>query len=166
MGVDRGVAGGASKVLILTVGDVLVRSGITVFLGQAKVDDVDQVALLAEPHQEVVRLHVSVDEVLGVDVLNAADHLVSQQQDGLEAKLSRAEVEQIFQTGPQQLHHHHIVVTLGPTPLYRRNTHSALHHLVDFALYVELWVFGLHTFQLDGYLLSSRNVGTQIDVSK
>lgn len=73
MGVDRGVAGGASKVLILTVGDVLVRSGITVFLGQAKVDDVDQVALLAEPHQEVVRLHVSVDEVLGVDVLNAAD---------------------------------------------------------------------------------------------
>ena len=34
-----------------------------------------------------------------------------------------AEVEQILQTGPQQLHHHHIVVALGPAPLYRRNTH-------------------------------------------
>lgn len=73
MGVDGGVAGGACEVLILAVGDVLVRSGVTVFLGQAKVDDVDQVALLAQPHQEVVWLHVSVDEVLGVDVFDAAD---------------------------------------------------------------------------------------------
>lgn len=32
---------------------------------------------------------------------------------------------------------------------------STLHHLVDFALDVELGVFGLHTFQLDGYLLSN-----------
>ncbi len=73
MGVDGGVAGGAGEVLILTVGDVLVRAGVTVFLCEAKVDDVDQIALLAEPHQEVVRLHVSVDEVLGVDVFNPAD---------------------------------------------------------------------------------------------
>lgn len=48
-------------------------AGVAVFLGQAEVDDVDQVALLAEPHQEVVRLHVSVDEVLGVDVFNPTD---------------------------------------------------------------------------------------------
>ena len=73
MGVDGGVAGGAGEVLILTVRDVLVRPGVTVFLGQAEVDDVDQVALLAEAHQEVVGLHVSVDEVLGVDVFNPAD---------------------------------------------------------------------------------------------
>lgn len=37
---------------------------------------------------------------------------------------------------------------------------STLHHLVDFALYVELWVFGLHTFQLDGYFLSNRDIST------
>lgn len=73
VGVDGGVAGGAGEVLILAVGDVLVRSGVTVFLGQAKVDDVHQISLLAEPHQEVVRLHVSVDEVLGVDVFNPTD---------------------------------------------------------------------------------------------
>lgn len=47
--------------------------GVTVFLGQAKVDDVDQVSLLPEPHQEVIGLHVSVDKVLGVDVLDSAD---------------------------------------------------------------------------------------------
>lgn len=73
MGVDGGVAGGACEVLILAVGDVLMRSGVPVFLGQAKVNDVDKVALLAESHQEVVWLHVSVDKVLGVDVFNSAD---------------------------------------------------------------------------------------------
>ena len=73
MCVDGGVAGGASQVLVLAVGDVLVRAGVPVLLGQAEVDDVDQVALLAQAHQEVVGLHIPVDEVLGVDVLNPAD---------------------------------------------------------------------------------------------
>lgn len=46
---------------------------VTIFLGQAKVNDVDQVSFLAQSHQEIVRLHVSVDEVLGVDVLDTTD---------------------------------------------------------------------------------------------
>lgn len=73
MGVDGGIAGGSGEVLILAVGDMLVRSGVTVFFGQAEVDDVDQVSLLAEPHKEVIRLYVSVDEVLGVYVFNPTD---------------------------------------------------------------------------------------------
>lgn len=73
VGVDGGVAGGAGEVLVLAVGNVLVGAGVAVLLGQAEVDDVDQVALLAQAHQEVVGFHVSVDEVLGVDVLDAAD---------------------------------------------------------------------------------------------
>ena len=73
VGVDGGVACGARQVLVLAVGDVLMCAGVAVLLGQAEVDDVDQVALLAQAHQEVVGLHVAVDEVLGVDVLDAAD---------------------------------------------------------------------------------------------
>lgn len=37
---------------------------------------------------------------------------------------------------------------------------SALHHFVEFTLDMELRMFGFHTFQLDGYLLSCSNVGT------
>lgn len=73
MGVDGGVAGSASQVLVFPVGDVLVGAGVPVLLGQAEVNDVHQVALFPQPHEEVVRLDVPVDEVLGVDVLNAAD---------------------------------------------------------------------------------------------
>lgn len=59
-----GVAGGAGQVLVLTVGDVLVCAGVAVLLGQAKVNNVDQVPLFAQAHEEVVWLHVSVNEVL------------------------------------------------------------------------------------------------------
>lgn len=50
-------------------------------------------------------------------------HLISEQQDCLEAELAGAKVEEILQAGPQQLHHHHIVVTFCSTPLYCGNAH-------------------------------------------
>lgn len=71
MCVDGGIARCARQVLVLPVRNVLVCAGITVLLGQPKVNDVHQVAFLAESHQEVVRLYISMDEVLGMDVLNA-----------------------------------------------------------------------------------------------
>lgn len=37
---------------------------------------------------------------------------------------------------------------------------SSLHHLVELAFNMQLWVFGLYTFKLDGYLLTGGNVGT------
>lgn len=73
MSVNGGVAGSASQVLILTIRDVLMCAGVTILLSQAKVYDVDQVSLLAKPHQEIIRFNVSVNEVLGVDVLDSAN---------------------------------------------------------------------------------------------
>lgn len=73
MCVDRGVAGSARQVLVLAVGNVLVCASVTILLSQAKVDDVDQVALFSQSHQKVVRLHISVDEVFGVNELDATD---------------------------------------------------------------------------------------------
>jgi hypothetical protein len=48
VGVDAGVARRPRQVLVLPVGDVLVGPRITVLLRQAKVNDVDQVALLTQ----------------------------------------------------------------------------------------------------------------------
>lgn len=52
---------------------MLVCASVTVFLGQTKVDNVDQIALFAQAHEKVVWLHISVDEVLGVDVFDTTD---------------------------------------------------------------------------------------------
>lgn len=73
MCVDGGVAGRAGEVLVLSVRYVLVRPSVSVLLGQAEVDDVNEVAFLPQAHEEVIGLHVSVDEVLGVDVFDTAD---------------------------------------------------------------------------------------------
>lgn len=50
-------------------------------------------------------------------------HLVGQQQDSFQTELAGTEVEQVFQTGAQQLHHHDVVVTFGSTPFNRRDSH-------------------------------------------
>ena len=48
------------------------------------------------------------------------------------------------------------MVIESPAPSFT----SSLHHLVALALAVELGVFGLHAFQLDGHLFTCVNVGT------
>lgn len=73
MSVYAGISRCSSQVLVFPIGYVLVCSGIAILFGQTKVDDVDQVPFLAQTHQEVVWLHISVDKVLGVDVLNSTD---------------------------------------------------------------------------------------------
>lgn len=82
--VDGGIARRPCEVLVLSVGDVLVCAGIPVLLGQPKVNDVDQVSFLPQPHEEVIWLHISVDEVLRVNVLNTTN---------LEAERQRQETE-------------------------------------------------------------------------
>lgn len=47
--------------------------GISVLLSEAKIDDVHEVGALAEAHEEVIGLDVTVDERLGVHILNACD---------------------------------------------------------------------------------------------
>lgn len=64
MCVDGGIAGRAGQVLVLSVWYVLVCAGVSVLLGQAEVNDVNEVAFLPQAHEEVIGLHVSVDEVL------------------------------------------------------------------------------------------------------
>lgn len=64
MRVDGGVARRPCEVLVLPIGDVLVGAGVSVLLGQPEVNDVDQVAFLSQPHEEVIWLHISVDKVL------------------------------------------------------------------------------------------------------
>lgn len=69
--VDGSVTSSTSQVLVLSVGDVKVGLWVPVLLGEAEVDDIDLVASLSDSHQKVVRLDVAVDEVAGMNVLDA-----------------------------------------------------------------------------------------------
>lgn len=50
-------------------------------------------------------------------------HLISEQQDCLQAELAGAKIEEILQARPQQLHDHHIVITFCSTPFDCWNAH-------------------------------------------
>lgn len=54
-------------------------------------------------------------------------HLVGQQEHSLETELPRAEVEEVFQARPQQLHHHDVVVPLRPAPPDGGDAHCKTH---------------------------------------
>ena len=97
MGVDRGVASRPSEILVLPVWDVQVSLRVAVFFGKTEIDDIDLVATLANAHEEVVRLDVSVDKVAGVNILDTGDKLVGKEENGLQAELPVAKVEQILQ---------------------------------------------------------------------
>jgi hypothetical protein len=101
VGVDGGITSSSGQVLVLPIRDVEVGLGVTVFLGQSEIDDIDLVAALADAHEEVIRLDITVDEGLGVDVLDAGDELIGQQKNGLQGELAVAEVEEILQAGPK-----------------------------------------------------------------
>jgi hypothetical protein len=159
VGVDRSITSGTRQVLVLTVWDVEVCLGVPVLLGQTKVNDIDLVASLANTHQEVVRLNITVDEALGVNVLNATDKLVGEQEDGLEREFAVAEIEEVLEGRSEQVEHHGVVVTLGSEPSNERNTDTAGEGFVNASLIFELRVLGLDRLKLDGDLFAGDDVG-------
>jgi hypothetical protein len=160
MSVDGGITSSASQVLVLTVRDVEVSLRVTVFLGKTKVDHVDLVTPLSDAHEEVVGLDVTVDEGLGVDVLDAGDELIGEEEDGLEGELAVAEVEEVFQAGAEEVEDHGVVVTLGAEPANEGNADASSEGLVDTGLILELGVLGLDGFEFDGNLFTGDDVGS------
>ena len=59
MCVDGRVSRGSREILVLSVRDVLVAAGVAVLLGQTKVDDVDQVALLPQAPVDIDKMFTS-----------------------------------------------------------------------------------------------------------
>ena len=165
MSVDAGIAGRASQVLVLPVRNVEVGLGVTVLLGQTKVDDIDLVATLADAHEEVVRLDVTMDEGLGVNVLDAGDELVGKEEHSLQGELAVAEVEKVLEGRTEQVQNHGVVVTLGTEPTDEGNADTTSEGLVDTGFIFELRMLGLDALELDGNLLSGDDVGACIMVS-
>lgn len=75
MGVDTHVAGCTRQRFSLTIRDMLLGLWITILLGHAKVDDMDNVGGLGirAADEEVVGLDVTVDQIFLVDRLDARE---------------------------------------------------------------------------------------------
>ena len=96
---------------------MLARLGILVALAQTKVDQVDRALFVADAHQEIIWLHITMDEVVRVHELEAADHLLGQHAHGLQSELTTAVLEQIFERMAKKLHDHSLVVSFNTVPV-------------------------------------------------
>jgi hypothetical protein len=101
-----------------------------------------------------------------MDVLDAGDQLIGEQQHRLEGELAVAEVEQVLQAGAKQVENHGIVVALGAEPANEGNADAASERLVDAGLILKLGVLGLDALELDGDLLAGDDVGAEVNVAE
>lgn len=166
MSIDGGVSSGASEVLVLAVGDMEMSLGIPIFLGQAEVNDVDLIATFTDAHEEVIGLDVAVDEGLSMDVLDAGDELVGEEEDRLQGELPVTEVEKILQAGAQKVQDHGIVVTLGAKPADERDADTAGQGLVDSGFILKLGMLGLDALKLNGNFLPRDNISAQVNIAE
>ena len=77
MGVDGSVSSCAGQVLVLAIRDVKVSLGVSVLFGKSEIDNIDLISSLANAHEEIVGLDVSVDKISRMDVLDSRDLRVS-----------------------------------------------------------------------------------------
>ena len=75
MRVDTHISGCSTQTLALAVRNMLLGLGVAILLGHAKVDHVHQIGVLGvgSPNQKVVRLNISIDQVLLVDSLDSEE---------------------------------------------------------------------------------------------
>jgi len=111
MGVDAHVSCGTGKRLPLAVRNVLLGLRVTVLLGHAEVNNVNNVGSFAvgPSDQEVVRLDIAVDEVLLVDGLHAGQHLLGDHDHGLDREATSAVVEEVLERGSEQVNDKDVV---------------------------------------------------------
>ena len=82
------------------------------FRREAQIRHINQIPLLPHTYQEILRLDVSMNDALGMDIFETVKELVDEHQHSLEREFATAEVKKIFQTRPQKIKHHSIIFTL------------------------------------------------------
>ena len=110
MSIDGGVSSGSGQVLSFSVRNVF-SIPLDVPFGKAEVENEDLVAGFVEADAEVVRLDVPVNEVAVVDVLNSLNHLVDEDEDGLQREFPEGLVKEGFKGGAHEIHNEDVVVT-------------------------------------------------------
>uniref|UniRef100_A0A182IYJ2 Uncharacterized protein n=1 Tax=Anopheles atroparvus TaxID=41427 RepID=A0A182IYJ2_ANOAO len=166
VGVNRGVARRAGQVLVLAVADVDARAEVAILLRQPEVDQEQLVAVAPDAHEEVIRLDVAVDEVLHVQILQPADHLVDEHQHGLDREVPAAKVEEVLQRRSEQVHHQHVVAALLAEVANVRDADAAGQHLVQLVLVRELRVARQDALHLQRHLLAIRDVDAEVDIAE
>ena len=76
--------------------------------------------------------------------------MVSEEKNCFQREFAIAKVEKVFERGPKQVNDHGIIITFGPEPTYERDSDTSCEGLVNTSFILQLWMFSLCRFKLDG----------------
>ena len=130
--------------------------------GQARVHNVDDVALGAGSHEEILRLDIAMEQVLCVDVLESSKELVGDEEDGFERKGPVAVVEQVLKRGPEEVYDKDVEVIVIPKPPDTRDSHSTGQRCVRVLFVAERRRALLVVRELEGNLVTPFDVGPYV----
>ena len=122
------------------------------------------VLLLLQPHQKVLRLDVVVDKTLGVHPLDTLEHLVCDEEGGLEGEGAPAEGEELLQGGPVYVADEDAVVMFDAVPVEVGNALAALDGAVELGLPFQHAVGVVDRLDLNCQLLLRIQLETQVDL--
>ena len=91
----------ADDIVLSLFADVVISLGTFETLGETKVNQIDCRAFLSKANAQVFGLQIPMDEVLFVHGLDATYQFAGDPQDGLDAELVFAEVEQLLDRWPE-----------------------------------------------------------------
>lgn len=132
MGINRGIAGSPCQALVVLVWDV--GAVELVLFGESEIDDEDSVGFLFLADEKVVRLDVSVDKTLIVDVLNSLQDLKSNH----DCRFSREGLPMLLEEGlegtAQHPHHHHSFVSFREVFVHLIKSHLIMYFQYPFLI--------------------------------
>ena len=130
------------------------------FRCKTQVSHINLVPLLPHPHQAVLRLDVSMNDTMGVDILQPTNELVGEHQDCFEGEFATTIVEKVFQTRAQQIEHHGVIFALGRIGVDSWNTSTTRKRSIDVGFAFEKGRINGCMFELDGNLVTRVNIGS------
>lgn len=133
---------------------------ITAFRGEAQIGDIHLVPIPARTHQEILRLHVTVDDILRVNIFQPMKKLVGKHQYRLKRELATTKIEKILQTRSQKVEYHNIVFAFGQRLVNAWNTNTTRKRSIDISLKLEEGGIDRDVFELNSNLFASTDVGS------
>mmetsp|Transcript_91610 Transcript_91610/g.213044 ORF Transcript_91610/g.213044 Transcript_91610/m.213044 type:complete len:253 (+) Transcript_91610:741-1499(+) len=169
VGIDRSISCSACEAQPRPELCMLVLLLQPVPLAQAKVNDIQVVNLLLNTKHEVFRLDVTVNDSLGMQVLNAVEQLFRDHCRAFDIEAALATPHAIFERSAKQLHHHALVMPLlapEETLSYALRSVWSGQHLQNHLFMLQLRSASPYIFELHSDLLLCACIVAEPDLAK
>lgn len=153
MTIDRRKGGGSNEAKTLVEWNVCVRIGIPKFFGEPKIDEVYNIGVPSETHNDVARFEIAVDEVVRMYVLQTMElgtvdispsvivsevefthQLSGQKQYSLDREREMAFNKEVLERKTKAINRHRIETSFPTKPMDARDTGPSLELSVDIKL--------------------------------